>query len=192
MSGAFNILITGVGGQGIGLLSETLIRAADHAGLAVRGCDTHGLAQRGGIVTSHVRIGKDAHSPLVMEASANLVIALERHEAVRAGARYLCEEGTLVWYDTSWQPLDVRLGKARETVPQDIADLCQKLRAKQVRVCEDLDDTRLQNTAVLAAVVAGELIPGVKAQHLAEALSDILSGGALKANLDLAAKGPRG
>ncbi|MCU0237509.1 MAG: 2-oxoacid:acceptor oxidoreductase family protein, partial [Acidobacteria bacterium] len=48
----FDIFVIGVGGQGIGLLSETLVRAADHAGMPVKGVDTHGLAQRGGIVAS--------------------------------------------------------------------------------------------------------------------------------------------
>ncbi|MBW2538534.1 MAG: 2-oxoacid:acceptor oxidoreductase family protein, partial [Deltaproteobacteria bacterium] len=52
---SFNVYMTGVGGQGIGLLSEILLRAADHAGHTVKGVDTHGLAQRGGIVVSSLR-----------------------------------------------------------------------------------------------------------------------------------------
>ena len=55
---AFNVYMTGVGGQGIGLLSEILLRAADHAGHTVKGVDTHGLAQRGGIVVSSLRFGE--------------------------------------------------------------------------------------------------------------------------------------
>ena len=84
MSESYDIYMTGVGGQGIGLLAEALARAVDRAGLSVRGCDTHGLAQRGGIVSSHLRIGASAHSPLVSPGRADLVIALEgqtcRHE----------------------------------------------------------------------------------------------------------------
>ena len=79
----FNIYLTGVGGQGIGLLSEILIRAADHAGHRVKGVDTHGLAQRGGIVVSRIRIGDRVHTPLIPAGEADLVIALERHEALR-------------------------------------------------------------------------------------------------------------
>ena len=56
-----NIYLIGVGGQGIGLLSEVLIRAADHAGFGVTGVDTHGLAQRGGIVVSQIKIGDTIH-----------------------------------------------------------------------------------------------------------------------------------
>ena len=50
----FNIYLTGVGGQGIGLISEILLRAADYAGFNVKSVDTHGLAQRGGIVVSQI------------------------------------------------------------------------------------------------------------------------------------------
>ena len=110
----------GVGGQGIGLLSEILIRAADAAGLPVVGCDTHGLAQRGGVVVSHLRIGAGAHSPLVEDGAADLVLALERHEALRALRSMLREGGSMVWYDASWQPLDVRRGLAAEVTAGDI------------------------------------------------------------------------
>ena len=80
---AFNIYLCGVGGQGIGMLSEILLRAADYAGHPVKGVDTHGLAQRGGIVISHLRLGPGVHSPLTLENGADLVIALEKHEALR-------------------------------------------------------------------------------------------------------------
>ena len=80
----FDIYMSGVGGQGIGLLSEVVIRAADHAGLPVCGVDTHGLAQRGGMVESFVRIGGEVTTPLVRRGAASLVMALERTEAMRA------------------------------------------------------------------------------------------------------------
>ena len=60
-----NIYMAGVGGQGIGLLAEVLTRACVAAGYNVRGCDTHGLAHRGGVVVSHLRIGKDLLGPRV-------------------------------------------------------------------------------------------------------------------------------
>ncbi|WP_218188016.1 2-oxoacid:acceptor oxidoreductase family protein [Desulfosarcina cetonica] len=117
---AFNIYLTGVGGQGIGLISETILRAADHAGHAVKSVDTHGLAQRGGIVVSHIRLGTEIFSPLVPAGRADLVIALERHEALRAMATQLKPKGVLVYYNTSWQPLSVRLNQTAETRPAEI------------------------------------------------------------------------
>jgi indolepyruvate ferredoxin oxidoreductase beta subunit len=69
-----NIYLAGVGGQGIGLLSEILLRAADHAGLNVIGVDTHGLAQRGGIVISLIKFDENVYSPLIGENQADLVV----------------------------------------------------------------------------------------------------------------------
>ena len=112
-----DIYLTGVGGQGIGLISEILLRSADHAGFKVKAVDTHGLAQRGGIVVSQLRIGPNVHSPLIREGKADLVIALERHEALRAAQAFLKPGGTLVYYNVVWQPLDVRLNNANEIKP---------------------------------------------------------------------------
>ncbi len=80
---AFNIHITGVGGQGIGLLSQALLRGIDHAGINAIAVDTHGLAQRGGVVVSQIRCGDKIHSPLIMKNSADLVLGMEVHEALR-------------------------------------------------------------------------------------------------------------
>ena len=65
MENPFNIFLIGVGGQGIGLVSEVIARAADVAGIAVHGADTHGLAQRGGSVSSFIRLGDKAYSPMI-------------------------------------------------------------------------------------------------------------------------------
>ena len=79
---SFNIYITGVGGQGIGLLSETLLRSADHAGLNVKAVDTHGLAQRGGIVISHLRFGENVFSLDLYKMKNPLDMTLENFPLV--------------------------------------------------------------------------------------------------------------
>jgi len=184
MSDRYDIYMTGVGGQGIGLLAEALARAVDHAGKSVRGCDTHGLAQRGGIVSSHLRIGKSAHSPLVSPGQADLVIALERHEALRAARTYLKRGGVLVWYDASWQPLGVRLGEAAEVGRSEVEAECAVREAQSCRVLrEDLDDPRTQNTAILGELAARGLPPGVGAEHFRAALADLMDGATLERNL---------
>ncbi len=76
------MLIAGVGGQGILLISNILGRAAILQGYRVRGSEVHGMAQRGGSVVAHVRIG-DVHSPLIPEGEADYLIALEPLEALR-------------------------------------------------------------------------------------------------------------
>ncbi len=76
---AFNIHITGVCGQGIGLLSQAVLRGIDHSGINAIAVDTHGLAQRGGVVVSMIRCGDRIHSPLIMKNSADLVLGFELH-----------------------------------------------------------------------------------------------------------------
>src|SRR5512136_966042 len=157
----FNLYLTGVGGQGIGLLSEALLRAADHAGCSVKGVDTHGLAQRGGIVASHLRFGDRVYSPLIQEGEADLVVALERHEAMRGLNQYLKDGGTLLYYNTVWQPLEVRLKQAAQVSAELISDQCRQRGIKEITVFqENLQDVRMQNIIILAAIAKYELIAG--------------------------------
>ena len=95
-----NLFICGVGGQGIGLLTEVLSRACLKAGLVVHGCDTHGLAQRGGVVASHLRLGTDLRTPRVPPGQADLVIGLERLEALRGARLYLKPGGVVLFYES--------------------------------------------------------------------------------------------
>ena len=184
MGSPFNIYMTGVGGQGIGLQAELLARAAAQAGLPVKGCDTHGLAQRGGIVSSHLRLGQGAHSPLVEAGRADLVVALERCEALRALRAMLAPSGVLLWYDASWQPLEVRLGKARAVETEDVfAEAAARGVVARRVFREDLDDPRQQNMALVADIAGAGLIPGLGLEHYRTALADLLDGAALAKNI---------
>lgn len=181
-----SIFLTGVGGQGIGLISEILLRAADHAGLRVKSVDTHGLAQRGGIVVSQLRIGKTVHTPLIPEGEADMVIALERHEAMRGMNRALRDEGTLVYYDTVWQPLETRLNRAVEIDAARIEETCTARNITLYKVFRsDLHDPRMQNIAVLAEIDRQSLIPGVTTKHYTQAMDDLMQGEMLDTNLHL-------
>jgi len=182
----FNIYVIGVGGQGIGLLSEILLRAADYAGHRVKAVDTHGLAQRGGVVVSHLRLGGRVFSPLVQGGEADLVIALERNEALRGLKVAARDGGALVYYDTVWQPLDVRLNRAAEIRAADIHRVCAARDIKDYVVFHPaLEDTRMQNTAVLSTIHKNELIPEIQEKHYKNAMEDLLQGSALKQNLKL-------
>lgn len=83
-----DILLCGVGGQGTVLAARLIAAAAMNAGEIVHSAETIGMAQRGGSVTSHVRIGEKALSPLIPYGSAELILAFEPSEAVR-NLRYL-------------------------------------------------------------------------------------------------------
>ena len=93
-----NVLIAGIGGQGSVLAAKILAAAAQARGWKVRTAETIGMAQRGGNVTSHVRMGdagEEVHAPLIARGTADCVIALEAGEAVRA-LPYLAPDGLLV------------------------------------------------------------------------------------------------
>ena len=94
MNTVVNVLIAGVGGQGTVLASKLIAAAAIAAGLDARTAETIGMAQRGGPVTSHVRMGREIHSPLIPPGTAGLIIAFEPSEAVRVFP-YLAPGGTL-------------------------------------------------------------------------------------------------
>lgn len=182
----FNIYMAGVGGQGIGLLSEVLLRAADYAGYTVKAVDTHGLAQRGGIVVSQLRIGTTVYTPLISANAADLVIALERHEALRALHAALKDGGTLIYYDTVWQPLDVRLKDAQQV---SVSQLEAEGRRRQVTVVKvqkpDLAESRMQNMVVLAHIDRLALIRGITGEHYRQAMQDLMAGTMLTENLAL-------
>ena len=179
----FNIYIIGVGGQGIGLLSQALLRGIDHAGINAIAVDTHGLAQRGGIVVSQIRCGDPVHSPLILKNNADLVLGMEIHEALRGASLALKKGGALVFLDVSWQPLPVRLGQSPEITREDVIRACGAVRAVPIRVeTGTLSDTRMQNMALLGAVSKHGLIPGVDKAHFDAALEDLLSGDTLKKN----------
>lgn len=183
---SFNIYLIGVGGQGIGLLSEMLLRAVDHAGQVAVAVDTHGLAQRGGVVVSQIRVGRSVGTPLIPAHQADLVVALERHEALRGLNTASCEGGTLVYYDTVWQPLEVRTGAIAEVSAADLASACKAHKVRLVRVHDsDLGDARQQNMLVLRTIDREGMLPGVKREDYLKAMDDLMTGEMLAVNQQL-------
>ncbi|MCL2512271.1 MAG: indolepyruvate oxidoreductase subunit beta [Oscillospiraceae bacterium] len=98
-----NCLITGVGGQGNVFASKLIAEAAMSVGLSVRTTETIGMAQRGGSVVSHVRMGKAIHSPVIPLKSADIIIAFEPAEGVRV-LPYLAEDGCIIVFDAPVKP----------------------------------------------------------------------------------------
>ncbi len=182
----FNVYMIGVGGQGIGLLSELVTRAVDHAGLTVKGVDTHGLAQRGGSVVSHIRVGDRVYSPMVPLGRADVVVSLERNEALRGVKTAVRRGGVLVYYDAEWQPLGVRLATAEPVAAVDIGKACAQKDVTVYRIHDpSLDNPKLQNIMVLSAIVRHVLIPGVDHQTVSQAMADLMGRNMLEENMAL-------
>ncbi len=123
-----NILLVGVGGQGILLASEILAKVAFQEGYDVKKSEVHGMAQKGGSVSSEVRFGGKVYSPLMKKGEADFIIASEKLEALRF-IGYLKKEGILILNNLEIFPLMVNIGK--EKYPEDIL-LHLKERSSQI------------------------------------------------------------
>ncbi len=119
----FNILIAGVGGQGVLLTSKIIAEAALLAGLDVKQSEVHGMAQRGGSVLSQVRFGQKVFSPIISEGDADLLIGFEPLETARY-LHYLRDNGAVVYNTRPIGTIGVSIGK--EEYPADIHETIRK------------------------------------------------------------------
>ncbi len=104
-----DIVLVGVGGQGVLTIGELLLHAAFDAGAPASLTPTKGMAQRGGFVKVELRLGREGVGPRIGERSADLVVGTERSEALK-GIRYAKPDGTFVLFDHVWAPTGVMLG----------------------------------------------------------------------------------
>jgi len=178
-----NIYLAGVGGQGIGLLSEVLIRACIAGGHNVKGVDTHGLAQRGGIVVSQIKLGPKLFTPRINPGEADLVVGLEMLEAYRGAVNMLRQGGTVVYYDSQYQPIHVRMGMSEYPTQEQFAAVVAEKGGRLERVhVDDLPDPRMQNAALLGRIASLGLIPGVGADVIETALLETVPAAHLEKN----------
>jgi indolepyruvate ferredoxin oxidoreductase beta subunit len=126
-----DIVIIGVGGQGVILISDVIGRAAVKAGKPVRGAETHGMAQRGGSVVNHTRIGC-RYSPMVPSGGADVLLALEPAEALRF-AHFLSCDGVALVNVNPVLPVTVTTGKASypslDEILSPLASVCRDVKA---------------------------------------------------------------
>ena len=128
-----NVLIVGVGGQGSVLASKILAQAAAAKGWQVRTAETIGMAQRGGNVASHVRmgnLGEPVFAPLIARGTADCIIALEPGEGLRS-LDYLAADGLLVTASTGIASVTANLAG----VAYDPAQVLDYLRNVAPHVC---------------------------------------------------------
>jgi len=104
-----DIVLLGVGGQGVLTIADLLIRSAFEADLPASYCPTKGMAQRGGFVKAEVRLAAKKAGPRIGEGQADLVVSLERSEGLK-GIDYLKPTGTFLLFDHVWAPTGVMLG----------------------------------------------------------------------------------
>ncbi len=129
----FNILITGVGGQGVILMSELLGRAAVTDKLRVRGSEILGMAVRGGSVTSAIRIGEEVYGPLIPTGKCNTLVGMEPSEALRNIA--CLSKSSLVIINTAvTTPFTVFIGESNYPSPEEILEKLGKASGRIVQL----------------------------------------------------------
>ncbi|MCM0650599.1 indolepyruvate oxidoreductase subunit beta [Clostridium swellfunianum] len=148
MSEVKNILFVGVGGQGTILASKLLSEGLMRQGFDVKMSEVHGMAQRGGSVTTQVRYGEKVYSPLIEKGKADVIVAFEKSEAAR-WVPYLKKGGHLVVNDYEIHPVTVLIGK--DQYPENIDS---KLKAA------------VENTIIVDAAGIAEALGNIKAQNV--------------------------
>lgn len=149
-----NILLVGVGGQGILLASEILAEAFMIAGFDVKKSEIHGMSQRGGSVVSHVRFGKKVFSPVVPEGEGDILFGFELLETcrylhlLRPGARVVANDFRI-------QPPSVLLGQVRypDNLQEKIAARFPDFQLVDgLKIATETGNPRVANTVLLGAV----------------------------------------
>lgn len=150
-----NIFVAGVGGQGILKFSNLLCEVAMSADLDVKKSEIHGMAQRGGSVTTHVRFGKRVYSPLIPTGSAHFIVAMEHLESLRHIAFLDADKGKLIYDPYQIDPPEVYT--AVREYPQDVEERIAKFAPNRIAVpafekALEIKNARAQNVIMLGAL----------------------------------------
>lgn len=149
-------LLCGVGGQGTVLASRILAQAAMEQGQFARTAETIGMAQRGGCVVSHVRIGEENCSPLIPFGKADVIIGFEPGETIR-NLPYLAENGMVIVCNNPICPVTASL----KGIPYDSDAMIEYIKSKVDRcivvdgnkICEECGSSKVVNVALVGTVV---------------------------------------
>jgi indolepyruvate ferredoxin oxidoreductase, beta subunit len=149
-----NILVSGIGGQGVMTAAELLAEAAIEQGFDVKKTEVAGMAQRGGVVTSHIRFGEKVLSPSIAEGEADIMLSFEVAEALR-WEHWVKEDGVVLVNNNKMEPPVVNLGLF--DYPEEPIAQLEKSSKKIVyfdatAIARDLGNLKLVNTIMLGAV----------------------------------------
>jgi indolepyruvate ferredoxin oxidoreductase beta subunit len=179
---ACDLVVVGVGGQGVILVSNVIGVAAVKAGYAVRGAETHGMAQRGGSVISHIRIGC-TYGPMVPPGGANVLLALEPAEALRY-AHFIASDGVALVNTQPILPITVTTGKASyppvDEILAPLRNRCKELKTlNATRLAAELGAAQAMNVVMLGLL--SRYVP-IREELLLETLSETIPAKYLELN----------
>lgn len=182
-----NIILGGVGGQGIILMSELLGHAAVQDGLDIQGSEVLGMAQRGGSVFSNIRIGGNICAPLTPQGKCDILVAVEPSEVLR----YLSElsKSSLVIINTrEVKPYTVSIGQSGYPAMDAILEKVRKVTDKIItmdatEIAEKAGNLLTANTVMLGALFGSGRMP-VSIETMKELLKHRVPAHASEANLN--------
>lgn len=151
-----DILLSGVGGQGIILASDILCEVAMTEGYDVKKSDSLGMSQRGGSVVSHVRMGDEVFAPLIGREGADILLAFERLEGAR-NVSFLKPGGIAIVNDYAIPPLMVSAGRQQYPEDDTIRDILRERTARNFSVAAQATAMELKNPRVANLVMLGFL-----------------------------------
>lgn len=151
-----NFLLTGVGGQGTILASNVLADLGVMLGFDVKKAEIHGMSQRGGTVTSYIRWAEKVYSPIISRGEADIIIAFEKLEAIRA-IDQIKKGGIILINDYSIIPVTVSSGNAvypsDDTIIEKIHSFTNRdYWIKGMQISDELGNSKVSNVAVLGAL----------------------------------------
>ena len=149
-----SILLVGVGGQGTILASKILTTGLMEAGYDVKMSEIHGMSQRGGSVSSQVRYGDQVFSPVIEKGAADIVVAFEQMEALRA-LDYLKADGTLVVNTQKIDSMSVIVGDEQypDDVLEEIGKHVQEKAIDATSIAQGLGNGKTANVVLLGTII---------------------------------------
>lgn len=176
----FNIVITGIGGHGVVTLENIIAEAALKQGWDVKTSELHGLAQRGGTITCHVRFGEKMYTPLVFQGEANLVIGLEPLEALRASF-YGSKEHKTVFVLDSYRviPLSVYIANEKYPSVKEIRNELKKFSKRVIilnasEVVQKVAGDNLMTNIYMIGYISGKKLLPLNKKSLLESIEKIV------------------
>jgi len=154
MSNVKSILLVGVGGQGTILVSKLLTSGLIKAGYDVKMSEVHGMAQRGGSVSTQVRYGDKVYSPIIGRGQADVLVAFEKMEAVRY-AEFLKPDAIAVINDHEIVPLPVAAGLTEypQGTVEAMSSAFKTLVLPAAEIADSLGNSRCMNIVLFGALV---------------------------------------
>lgn len=159
---AKNILLVGVGGQGTILASKLLTIGLLESGYDVKMSEIHGMSQRGGSVSSHVRYGDKIESPVIELGGADILVSFEKMEALRY-LNYLKRDGIVVVNDFEINSMPILSGKA--DYPENAIEILRS-KAKTILINASEEAEVLGNSKVMNVILLGTIIKAMGLEEI--------------------------